>query len=157
MTFPQNIRWHILLPQNFMAHHSDVRGVATGRKKTGKFGQTKGKFGQTKGKFGQTKGKFCHKWQYLWLLAHPIKFGKFFKDSIFGRFNEHINFFFYLFTRSWSFWIGSGSAFSCPLHARIICPSKTRIMRSDELIRNALKTKREKRILKTEKTDRWVV
>ena len=48
-----------------------------------------GKFGQTKGKFGQTKGKFCHKWQHLWLLAHPIKFGQFYKNSIFGRFNEH--------------------------------------------------------------------
>ena len=40
-------------------------------------------------KFGQTKGKFCHKWQYLWLLAHPTKFGQFYKNSIFGRFNEH--------------------------------------------------------------------
>ena len=36
------------------------------------------------GKFGQTKGKFCHKWQHLWLLAHPIKFGQFYKNSIFG-------------------------------------------------------------------------
>ena len=33
-------------------------------------------------KFGQTKG--C-----LWLLAHPIKFGQFYKNNIFGRFNEH--------------------------------------------------------------------
>ena len=41
------------------------------------------------GKFGQTKGKFCHKWQHLWLLAHPIKFVQFYKNSIFGRFNEH--------------------------------------------------------------------
>ena len=48
-----------------------------------------GKFGQTEGKFGQTKRKFCHKWQHLSLLAHPIKFGQFFKNSIFGRFNEH--------------------------------------------------------------------
>ena len=48
-----------------------------------------GKFGQTKGKFGQTKGKFCHKWQHLWLLAHPIKFGQFYKNGIFGQFNEH--------------------------------------------------------------------
>ena len=36
------------------------------------------------GKFGQTKGKFCHKWQHLWWLAHPIKFGQFYKNSIFG-------------------------------------------------------------------------
>ena len=34
-------------------------------------------------------GKFCHKWQHLWLLAHPIQFGQFYKNSIFGRFNEH--------------------------------------------------------------------
>ena len=45
-------------------------------------------FGQKK--FGQTKGKFCHKWQHLWLLAHPIKFWQFFKNSLFGRFNEPI-------------------------------------------------------------------
>ena len=25
----------------------------------------------------------------MWLLAHPIKFGQFYKNSIFGRFNEH--------------------------------------------------------------------
>ena len=31
--------------------------------------------------------KFCHKWQHLWLLVHPIKF---YKNSIFGRFNEHM-------------------------------------------------------------------
>ena len=41
------------------------------------------------GKFGQTKGKSYHKWQHLWLLAHPIKFGQFYKNSVFGRFNEH--------------------------------------------------------------------
>ena len=48
-----------------------------------------GEFGQNKGKFGQNNGKFCHKWQHLWLLVHPIKFGQFYKNSIFGRFNEH--------------------------------------------------------------------
>ena len=48
-----------------------------------------GKFGQNKGKFGQNNGKFCHKWQHLWLLVHPIKFGQFYKSRIFGRFNEH--------------------------------------------------------------------
>ena len=48
-----------------------------------------GKFGQNKGKFGQNNGKFCHKWQHLWLLVHPIKFGQFYKNSIFGQFNEH--------------------------------------------------------------------
>ena len=42
-----------------------------------------------KGKFGQNKGKFCHKGQHLWLFAHPIKFEQFYKNSIFGRFNEH--------------------------------------------------------------------
>ena len=49
-----------------------------------------GKFGQNKRKFGQNNGKFRHKWQHLWLLVHPIKFGQFYKNSIFGRFNEHI-------------------------------------------------------------------
>ena len=47
-----------------------------------------GKFGQNKGKFGQNNGKFCHKWQHLWLLVHPIKFGQFYKSRIFGQFNE---------------------------------------------------------------------
>ena len=48
-----------------------------------------GKFGKNKGKFGQNNGKFCHKWQHLWLLVHPIKFGQFYKSRIFGQFNEH--------------------------------------------------------------------
>ena len=47
------------------------------------------KFWQNKGKFWQNNGKLCHKWQHLWLLVHPIKFGLFYKNSMFGRFNEH--------------------------------------------------------------------
>ena len=47
-----------------------------------------GKFGQNKEKFGQNNGKFCHKWQHLWLLVHPIKFGQFYKSRIFGQFNQ---------------------------------------------------------------------
>ena len=44
---------------------------------------------ENSGKLRETNGKFCHKWQHLCLLVHPIKFGQFYKNSIFGRFNEH--------------------------------------------------------------------
>ena len=70
-----------------------VRGVATGGVGVGgvtppQIFKKLGKFGQNKGKFGQNNGEFCHKWQHLWLLVHPIKFGQFYRNSIFGRFNE---------------------------------------------------------------------
>ena len=59
-------------------HSVRHRGVATGG-------------GGARGGGGRKKpGKFCHKWQHLWLLAHPIKFGQFYKNSIFGRLNPPI-------------------------------------------------------------------
>ena len=48
-----------------------ARGVATGVWGGDNSGENSGKFGETKGCF--------------WLLVHPIKFGQFYKNSIFGR------------------------------------------------------------------------
>ena len=59
-----------------------LRGVATG-------GGGGVKNFKKRENLGKLREKFCHKWQHLWLLAHPIKFGQFYKNSIFGRFNEH--------------------------------------------------------------------
>ena len=39
--------------------------------------------------YGSGSQKLSNSPKHLWLLGHPIKFGQFYKNSIFGRFNEH--------------------------------------------------------------------
>ena len=62
-------------PKLRLGYHRQGRRLKTGEK-----GENSGKLREN----SVTRGNII-----LWLLAHPIKFRQFYKNSIFGRFNEH--------------------------------------------------------------------